>query len=63
VTFKDVVGIGFRSSRSGQLVFAHDAFVAIQLALNAVLENVERVGEQTDDRKASPYRDLLAAIR
>jgi hypothetical protein len=62
VTFKDVVGIGFPSSQAGQLVLAHDAFVAIQLALYAVVENAARFGQQTHDYEASPNRNFLVTI-
>jgi hypothetical protein len=62
LTFKDVVGIGFRSSQSGQLVFAHDPFVAVQLALHAVLENASRFGQQADDREAPSNCNFLVAI-
>jgi hypothetical protein len=62
VTFKDVLGIALGSSQSGQLVFAYNTFVAIQLALHAVLEGSERLGQQGDDREPASDRNFLAAI-
>jgi hypothetical protein len=47
-----MVGIELRPLRSGELVFAHNAFVSVQLALDAVLENAGGFGQQADHLKA-----------
>jgi hypothetical protein len=52
------VGIEHSASRSAELVFARDAFVAVQPAFHAVLENARRFGHQADDLKA-PLRRAL----
>ena len=62
VTLNQMVGIGFRVSKSGQLVFAYNTLVAVQLTLHAVLENAGRFGQQTYDREASLSRNLLVSI-
>jgi hypothetical protein len=57
-----MVGIELRSLRSGELVFAHNAFVAVQLALDAVLENAGGFGQQADDLETPPDGDPLVPI-
>ena len=62
VTFRVVVGIGVGFSLLGKLIFAHDAFVAVQLALHAVLANAGLFGQQADDLKTPPRCTLLVPI-
>ena len=60
--FRDIVGIEHTPSRSGELVFAHDAFVAVQLALYPILENARGFGQQTDDLETPPDGNPLVPI-
>ena len=62
VIFRDIVGIEPASSRSRELVFAHDAFVAVQLTLYPVLENAGGFGQQTDDLETPPDGNSLVPI-
>jgi hypothetical protein len=62
VIFRDIVGIAPTPSRSRQLVFAHDAFVAVQLALYPVLENAGGFGQQTDDLETPPDGNPVVPI-
>jgi len=62
VTFRDIVGIEPASSCSGELVFAHDPFMPVQLALYPVLENAGRFRQQTDDFEAPPDLNPLVSI-
>jgi hypothetical protein len=62
VNLRDVVGIELCVSLSRELIFAHNAFVAVQLALHAVLENAGLFGQQADDLEAPPGRMLLVPI-
>jgi len=60
--FRDIVGIEPTLSRSGELVFAHDAFVAVQLALYPVLENAGGFGQQTHDLETPSDGNPLVPI-
>jgi len=60
--FRDIVGIEPTPSRSGELVFAHDAFVAVQLALYPVLENAGGFGQQTHDLETPSDGNPLVPI-
>ena len=65
VTLRDVVGIEdieLCVSLTRELIFAHNAFVAVQLALHTVLENTGLFGQQADDLKAAPGRVLLVPV-
>jgi hypothetical protein len=62
VTLKDVVGIELRVSLSRDLIFAHNAFVAVHLALHTVLENAGLFRQQADDLEAPAGRVLLVPI-
>ena len=44
MTFEGIVGIDLGPSRSRELIFAHDAFMSVKLALDPVLENAGRFG-------------------
>jgi hypothetical protein len=57
-----MVGIDFAPSRSRELVFAHHAFMAVQLALYPVLENAGGFGQQTNDLEAPADLNPLVAI-
>ena len=59
---RDMVGIEPTPSRSCELVFAHDAFVAVQLALYSVLEDARSFGQQTNDLEAPANLNPLVPI-
>ena len=59
---RDMVGIEPTPSRSCELVFAHDAFVTVQLALYPILENARGFGQQTDDLETPPDGNPLVPI-
>jgi hypothetical protein len=62
LTFSKIIGIEFAPSRSRELVFADNAFVAVQLALNPVLEYTVRFGQQANDLEAPGGGAALAQI-
>jgi len=57
-----MAGIELAPSRSRELVFAHDSFMTVQLALYPVLENAGCFGQQTNDLEAAPSRHSLVTI-
>ncbi|MFL5267099.1 MAG: hypothetical protein ACJ8AH_10980 [Stellaceae bacterium] len=59
---RDMVGIELCVSLSRELIFAHNAFVAIHLALHTVLENAGLFRQQADDLEAPAGRVLLVPI-
>ena len=62
MSFREIVGNELCSSLSRELVFARNAFVTVQLAFHAILENTGLFGQQTDDLEAPPDRNLLVSI-
>ena len=62
VIFRDLVGIEPTPSGPSELIFAHDAFVAVQLALYPILENARGFGQQTDDLETPPDGNPLVPI-
>jgi len=62
VSFREIVGNELCSSLSRELVFARNAFVTVQLAFHAILENTGLFGQQADDFEAAPDRNLLVSI-
>ena len=57
-----MVGNELCSSLSCELIFARNAFVTVQLAFHAILENTGLFGQQADDLEAPPDRTLLVPI-
>jgi hypothetical protein len=62
VSFREIVGNELCSSLSRELIFTRNAFVTIQLAFHAILENTGRFGQQADDLEAPPGRTFLVPI-
>ena len=62
MTFREIVGIELAPLCSRELVFAHDAFMAVELALYSVLENAGGFGQQANDLEAAPDLDALVPI-
>ena len=62
MSFREIVGNEFCSSLSRELIFARNAFVTVQLAFYAILENTGRFGQQADDLEAPSDRTFLVPI-
>jgi hypothetical protein len=62
VTLRETVGIELHASGSRELVFAHNAFMAVQLAFHAILENARHFGQLAYDREASASRNFLVTV-
>jgi hypothetical protein len=62
VSFREIVGNELCSSLSRELIFARNAFVTVQLALHAILENTGLFRQQADDLEAPPGRTFLVPV-
>ena len=62
MSFREIVGNELCSSLSRELIFARNAFVTVQLAFHAILENTGLFRQQTDNLEAPPGRTFLVPV-